>query len=107
VAPVPVRALAPPASSGTPEQLAEGAQQYARFCGGCHGDAAFGSTVLPDLRRSALLTDAKAWATVVHDGALRGQGMVSFANVLTPAQVEAIRLYVIKRANEDKALGLH
>ena len=107
LAPVAVRALDPPASSGTPEQLAEGAQQYARFCGGCHGDAAFGSTVLPDLRRSALLTDGKAWATVVHEGALRGQGMVSFANVLTPGQVEAIRLYVIKRANEDKALGLH
>ena len=44
---------------------------------------------------------------MVHDGALRGQGMVSFANVLTPAQTDAIRLYVIKRANEDKALGLH
>jgi quinohemoprotein ethanol dehydrogenase len=107
VSPVPLRPLNPPATSGAPEQLAEGAQQYARFCGGCHGDAAYGSTVLPDLRRSALLTDTKAWATVVHDGALRGQGMVSFANVLSLQQIEAIRLYVIKRANEDKALGLH
>ena len=32
--------------------------------------------------------------------------MVSFANVLNPEQIEAIRHYVIKRANEDKALGL-
>jgi alcohol dehydrogenase (cytochrome c)/quinohemoprotein ethanol dehydrogenase len=63
--------------------------------------------VVPDLRRSALLTDGKAWATVVHDGALRGQGMVSFANVLSAQQIEAIRLYVIQRANEDRALGLH
>ena len=51
--------LDPPAASGTPEQLAEGAQQYARFCGGCHGDAAYGSTVLPDLRRSTLIADAQ------------------------------------------------
>lgn len=102
---VPPRPLDPPAVSGTPAQIAEGAQHYGRFCGGCHGDAAYGSTVLPDLRRSALLADGKAWANVVHDGALRNQGMVSFANVLTLEQIEAIRDYVIKRANEDKALG--
>ncbi len=102
---VPLRPLDPPAVTGTPAQIAEGAQHYGRFCGGCHGDAAYGSTVLPDLRRSALLADGKAWAKVVHDGALRNQGMVSFANVLTLEQIEAIRDYVIKRGNEDKALG--
>jgi alcohol dehydrogenase (cytochrome c)/quinohemoprotein ethanol dehydrogenase len=32
-------------------------------------------------------------------------GMVSFSPSLTPAQMEDIRQYVIKRANEDKALG--
>ena len=54
-----------------------------------------------------LLTDGAAWANVVHGGALRAQGMVSFAEVLNAQQIEAIRLYVIKRANEDKALGVH
>ncbi len=98
--------LDPPSPVGTPAQLAEGAQQYARYCGGCHGDAAFGSTVVPDLRRSTLIRDGKAWAAVVHGGALRGQGMVSFADVLNVQQIEAIRYYVIKRANEDKALGV-
>jgi quinohemoprotein ethanol dehydrogenase len=98
--------LEPPFPSGTPEQLAEGALQYARYCGGCHGDAAYGSTVLPDLRRSALIRDGEAWAKVVHGGALHAQGMVSFADVLNLQQIEAIRHYVIKRANEDKALGL-
>jgi len=43
---------------------------------------------------------------VVHDGALQDQGMVGFENVLNPDQIDAIRHYVIKRANEDKALGL-
>jgi hypothetical protein len=31
--------------------------------------------------------------------------MVSFGSVLNPEQADAIRLYIIKRANEDKALG--
>jgi len=102
---VPLRPLDPPVVSSTPEQIAEGAQQYEHFCGVCHGDAAYGSTLLTDLRRSALLADSKAWASVVHEGTLRSRGMVSFASVLSPEQVEAIRHYVIRRANEDKALG--
>jgi alcohol dehydrogenase (cytochrome c)/quinohemoprotein ethanol dehydrogenase len=97
--------LDPPAATGTPQEFAEGARQYARFCGGCHGDAAYGATVVPDLRRSARLADAQAWASVVHDGALRARGMVGFADVLSRGQIEAIRHYVIQRANEDKALG--
>ena len=61
--------------------------------------------MLPDLRRSPLLDSAKGWATVVHDGALQSRGMTGFASVLTPEQIDSIRTYVIKRANEDKALG--
>jgi quinohemoprotein ethanol dehydrogenase len=41
---------------------------------------------------------------VVHDGALKDNGMASFAGSLSKDEVEAIRAYVIKRANEDKAL---
>ena len=37
------------------------------------------------------------------DGALKDRGMVSFAKVLTPADVEAIRAYVIDRSNWTKA----
>ncbi len=102
---VPLRPLAPPAASGTREQVATGSHEYARFCGACHGDAAYGGGMLPDLRRSALLADRAAWSSVVHDGALSGRGMIGFAPVLTPEQVEAIRDYILKRANEDKALG--
>lgn len=97
--------LDPPPSTATPEQIARGARAYARFCGACHGDAAYGSTELPDLRRSQLIAEPKSWARVVHDGALSSQGMVSFAKVLDSGEIEAIRAYVIKRANEDKALG--
>jgi alcohol dehydrogenase (cytochrome c)/quinohemoprotein ethanol dehydrogenase len=104
--PLAPRPLDPPPVTGTPAQIAEGAQRYARFCGVCHGDAAYSGTLVPDLRRSPALENAKAWRSVVHDGALRDQGMVGFANVLSAEQIDAIRHYVIKRANEDKALAL-
>jgi PQQ-dependent dehydrogenase (methanol/ethanol family) len=99
--------LDPPEVSGTAQQIAQGAQYYGHYCGVCHGDAAYGSTVLPDLRRSGLLRDSAGWATVVHGGVLNDRGMVSFAKVLDQSQIDTIRLYVIKRANEDKALGVH
>ena len=98
--------LDPPPVSGTAEQLADGARFYGRYCSVCHGDAAYGSTLVPDLRRSGLLRDSGAWSNVVHDGALKDGGMVGFAKVLEPAQIDSIRLYVIKRANEDKSLGV-
>ena len=99
-------ALDPPPVTGTAEQIGAGAQAYGRFCGVCHGDAAYGSTVIPDLRRSSLLGDPGGWAAVVAGGALRQHGMVSFTKVLTADQLDSIRQYVVKRSNEDKALGV-
>jgi alcohol dehydrogenase (cytochrome c)/quinohemoprotein ethanol dehydrogenase len=96
--------LNPPPVTGSPEQFAEGAGHYARLCGVCHGDAAYGSTLIPDLRRSPVLADSQAWATIVLDGPLEDRGMVGFESVLTADQSESVRLYVIKRANEDKAV---
>ena len=40
---------------------------------------------------------------MILDGALKDRGMVSFANVLTPADAEAVRAYVIERSNWTKA----
>jgi alcohol dehydrogenase (cytochrome c)/quinohemoprotein ethanol dehydrogenase len=97
--------LDPPPVSGTPAQIAEGAAHFGRYCGVCHGDAAVAGPIVPDLRRSAILSSADAWKSVTQDGALKDAGMVSFAKALKPEETEAIRLYVIKRANEDKALG--
>lgn len=97
--------LDPPALAATPAQVAEGARHYARYCAACHGDAAVAGGVNPDLRHSATLGDAATWRAIVHDGGLSAAGMVGWARVMTPAQVDTIRHYVIKRANEDKALG--
>lgn len=97
--------LDPPAATAPAQSVAAGGYLYGRYCGVCHGDAAVGGGVLPDLRRSAALGDAAAWQTIVHDGALKENGMVSWSGVMNAQQIETIRNYVIKRANEDKALG--
>ena len=52
-----------------------------------------------------MIGSAEAIKSVVIDGALQHKGMVSFSSALKPEDVESIRQYLIKRANEDKALG--
>ncbi len=96
--------LDPPPSRASPQVIALGQAKYGRYCAVCHAPGAVGSTELPDLRRSGALGDAKAWSAVVYDGILKDNGMVSFAPSLSKEEVEAIRAYVIQRANEDKAL---
>lgn len=96
--------LDPPASTASADTIAQGGERYGRFCGVCHGDAAVAGGVVPDLRHSAVLESADAWQKVVHDGALKDQGMVAWSSVMSPAEIETVRQYVIKRANEDKAL---
>jgi quinohemoprotein ethanol dehydrogenase len=98
------RPLDPPPFRGTAAQVASGSYDFGRYCSQCHNDAAIGSTVLPDLRRSAALENRDSWMAIVRDGALKDNGMVSFAPSLSEERIEAVRQYVIKRANEDKAL---
>ena len=93
-----------PPFRGTAAQVASGSYDFGRYCSQCHNDAAIGSTVLPDLRRSAALENRDTWMAIVHDGAFKDNGMVSFSPSLSRDRIEAIRQYVIKRANEDKAL---
>jgi len=58
--------------------------------------------VTPDLQRSATLANADAWKSVLIDGVLKDQGMVSFARVMTPEQAQSVRYYVIGEANWAK-----
>ena len=94
--------LDPPPSRASAATIELGREKYARYCSVCHAPGAVGSTVLPDLRRSGALDNRQAWQQIVHEGALQGNGMASFEGSLTPEEIEAIRAYVISRANEDK-----
>ncbi|MEL6726057.1 MAG: PQQ-dependent dehydrogenase, methanol/ethanol family [Pseudomonadota bacterium] len=90
---------------GTEVQLAEGLVHYARNCTVCHGPFAASSGILPDLRWSAYTMDSEAWKGVVIDGNLQSIGMVSFADVLSEEEVEAIRAYVVQQAYNPQALA--
>jgi alcohol dehydrogenase (cytochrome c)/quinohemoprotein ethanol dehydrogenase len=99
-----VRVLDPPAPIGDARLVALGAKNYAQYCTVCHGDAVHSSGLLPDLRYAAALSDQATFDQIVLKGALTQNGMVSFAAVLDEKGAKALRAYIIKRANEDKAL---
>jgi quinohemoprotein ethanol dehydrogenase len=54
--------------------------------------------MFPDLRYSGALQNATAFKTIVLDGALKQNGMVSFQSALSPADAEDVRAYIVGRA---------
>ena len=99
----PAYTWAPPEQFGAPAEIADGGSNFQRYCLVCHGPGAVGNGVLPDLRKSNTIADADLWKSVVIDGILKGNGMVSFGSVLTPKEAEQMRAYVISRAHYAKA----
>jgi alcohol dehydrogenase (cytochrome c)/quinohemoprotein ethanol dehydrogenase len=94
--------LNPPPNTADAATVASGDHLFGRFCSVCHGEAAVGGGVIPDLRATAYLTD-DTWYDILLHGALKDDGMVSFEAVLDRSKADAIRAYLIHRANEDKA----
>lgn len=86
------------AAFGDQATVMRGLQLYAFNCMVCHGPLVQSSGVLPDLRWSAVTGDPSAWKAVVLDGALKGNGMVSFSAQLKPEDAEAIRAYALSQA---------
>jgi quinohemoprotein ethanol dehydrogenase len=95
-----LRALNPPHETPSTATEKKGEALYQRYCGACHGDVAVSGGVLPDLRYSKMLARDQ-WLKIVAKGALSSAGMVSFAKELTREDAEAIRSYVIFRANQS------
>ncbi|WP_375420453.1 PQQ-dependent dehydrogenase, methanol/ethanol family [uncultured Sphingomonas sp.] len=91
-------AFVPPAAIGTPAQVAQGQALFGRYCQVCHGASAGTGGVLPNLQRSATLADKEAWKSILIDGVLADNGMIGFAKVMTPAQAELVRYYVVDEA---------
>jgi quinohemoprotein ethanol dehydrogenase len=94
--------LAPPANP--PAQVAAkadydtGKAHYDLYCSRCHGFDTQSANVIPDLRRSPMLTDEQSWRSVVLEGALTARGMVSWAKYLSAEDAEAVRAYVGEQA---------
>ena len=93
--------MTPPPHTASDETIAMGAPLFETHCGSCHGAGVIGVGLLPDLRRSPYLNDPEAFAQVVIGGALAPNGMASFASVLNQEQAQAVRAYIIMRANQD------
>jgi len=94
----------PPEATADDETVVRGKFLYHRHCVVCHGDAAVSGGMLSDLRASPTIR-GELWNTIVMDGVLAEQGMVSYAAELDPVDSEAIRSYIIARAHESRALA--
>ena len=91
-----------PALTADAATLRKGEISYTRHCGFCHGMAAVSPGITPDLRRMNENTRAH-FQDIVRGGALKDLGMASFADLLSPEDVEAIKSFIQKRAIEDRA----
>ncbi len=99
----PVAVPAPPKRLAVSEAtIKNGLKAYANRCSVCHGDQAFASTLVPNLRYSAVTRSADAWLAIVHGGALEKRGMPKFEGALDKDTIEAIRAYVIEEANSER-----
>ena len=94
--------LNPPPLTATPAQIQQGFHLFGRYCAICHGGGGVSAGVLPDLRHSGFLNTDEAFQSVVRGGALKEQGMVSFAPVLTTDDAVALRAYLVKQAHLAK-----
>jgi PQQ-dependent dehydrogenase (methanol/ethanol family) len=92
------RTLDPPPAFGSVEQIGQGEHAYEGLCRACHGTDAVSGGLFPDLRYSPALTSPEAFRSIVIDGALSKNGMVSFRAALSPEEAEGIRAYVVRQA---------
>jgi quinohemoprotein ethanol dehydrogenase len=94
--------LKPPRPTASAATVQKGEGLFQSYCSTCHGDVAVSGGVLPDLRYSGALGNS-AWSDVILGGSLQPFGMISFSKELSKQDVEAIRAYVIFRANQSLA----
>jgi PQQ-dependent dehydrogenase (methanol/ethanol family) len=102
--PVETRVPAPPSATASAAVVKRGETLYQYYCGNCHGDVAVSGGVLPDLRYSGALSNDQ-WYRIVLDGILQSSGMVSFSKEISRPDADAIRAYVIFRANQSLEAG--
>jgi len=100
------RVVSPLPPALEPQRLARvmsvGAARYGTYCAACHGGEAVSGGVLPDLRHSEVARHKRSFDAVVRHGVFTPRGMVSFAPVMTEAETDLIRDYVIERARDTQ-----
>jgi PQQ-dependent dehydrogenase (methanol/ethanol family) len=96
--------LAPPASVASAVDIERGRVIYDANCVLCHDDPGnaggiFRRGLFPDLAYSPALVSRDAFAAIVIDGARSANGMASYSGVLSGDDADAVRAYVIDKAN--------
>jgi PQQ-dependent dehydrogenase (methanol/ethanol family) len=96
----------PPLLTAPTETVLAGEQAFAANCAACHGGNAVPGpgAVAPDLRYSGILPLPFTWNLTVRDGDRAARGMPAFGTALAKDTTDAILAYVIKRANDEKAI---
>ena len=103
VQPYTIPPLNPPAQTASAEAIAHGGEVYGKYCQACHGQAGQARAGLfPNLLRTPLLHTQEGFDQVVLGGARAEKGMVSFSNVMQPADAAAVRAYVIDLATRPR-----
>jgi quinohemoprotein ethanol dehydrogenase len=97
-------AIDDPSFRPNPRSAAAGAAIYNRRCIGCHGASAVSATHAPDLRRSSVLLSRPAFASVVRDGAMVGEGMPRFGE-LSDKDRDDLRQYLRGEAKARPSLA--
>ena len=86
---------------GSAAVIEHGRVLYERNCLVCHGGLVVSSGVVSDLRWSKAPATKDGFADIVLKGLYASAGMASFANTLNADDAEAVRAYIVNRANED------
>ena len=94
--------LEPPASTASAEVIGAGRVMYHESCWMCHGDTGVNNGGVTNLRYSRAIADEALFSSFVLGGIAEYTGMPNFSEDLDKAEVEAIRAYIIKRANDLK-----
>ncbi|MCZ6618957.1 MAG: PQQ-dependent dehydrogenase, methanol/ethanol family [Gammaproteobacteria bacterium] len=92
----------PPPRHGSEESIATGQVLYNTHCGRCHGIGLVGSGLLPDLRdmgHDMSGNTPEVFKAIVLQGAYREMGMVSFADVMSEADADAVYDYIVDAAH--------
>jgi alcohol dehydrogenase (cytochrome c)/quinohemoprotein ethanol dehydrogenase len=93
--------LSPPAGAQDAKIVATGGERYSQYCAACHGqNGQTRGATFPDLTRTPLLHTQEGFDQVVLQGARTEKGMASFSTVLKNQDTEALRAYLVDRAQD-------
>lgn len=95
------KAPADPDYRSDPAMEAAGKPLFDGNCLSCHGPGGMSGGGAPRLTRSPVILSEETFESVVHDGALKENGMPQFGT-LTKAQLAAIRQYLRSSAKADR-----